>query len=408
MPEGKRQNRLGAWLKAALYHKPRAADEAEPAPEPTPISISARTRLVLALSVVAVLAIVVWVAPSVATVALGGTALALLLSFPVRVMSRYIPRWLAIPVAFILLAALAALAFLILIPALINQLTALTSTVPLLVQNAESTLRDLLDILRERGLLQDRPEDLVSNLSGVVLERAQSLAQGLVSSALGIISGVASAAIQLFGVAFVAIYLLVDSERFRRFFISMTPVGYREDADGLWHQLGTSLSRYLGGLSIILAIQGALSAAALWALDVPYPLLLGAWVSLTAIIPYLGAFLGAIPAIALALAVSPTTAVLTALLFLAIQQLEGNLLTPYIQGQSVRVHPIVVLLAVLFAAEAAGILGIIFTVPTLAVLRVLFDFFSDRLQVRTAPEPGAPPTEAAPWRIHPPRKKPPG
>ena len=405
MKEGEVKGKVGSLLKALSSRKPRAVQE--PAPQPTPILISARTRLVLAFSVVVVLAIVVWVAPSVATVALGGTTLALLLSFPVRIMSDYIPRWLAIPVSFLLLLALAALAFLLLIPALVSQLTALTSTVPFLIQNVESTLRELLDLLRERGLLQDRPQDLLSNLSGVVLERAQSLAQGLVSSALGIISGVASAAIQLFGVAFVAIYLLVDSERFRGFFVSMTPAGYREDADRLWHQLGTSLSRYLGGLSIILAIQGAISAAALWALDVPYPLLLGAWVSLTAIIPYLGAFLGAIPAILLALAVSPTTAVLTALLFLAIQQLEGNLLTPYIQGQSVRVHPIVVLLAVLFAAEAAGILGVIFTVPTLAVLRVLFDFFSDRLQVRPASDPGAPPTDAAPWRIHPSRKKPP-
>ncbi|MDN5697922.1 MAG: AI-2E family transporter, partial [Rubrobacter sp.] len=240
MREGKGKGYPGALLKSSFSSKPRAGNDAKR--EPTPIPISARTRLVLALSVVVVLAIVVLVAPSVATVALGGTALALLLSFPVRVMSRFIPRWLAIPMAFISLLALVALAFLLLIPALVNQLTALTSTVPFLVSNAESTLRDLLDTLRDRGLLQERPQDLISDLSGVVLERAQSLAQGLVGSALGIISGVASAAIQLFGVAFVAIYLLVDSERFRRFFISMTPGGYREDADTLWHQLGTSLS----------------------------------------------------------------------------------------------------------------------------------------------------------------------
>jgi predicted PurR-regulated permease PerM len=238
----------------------------------------------------------------------------------------------------------------------------------------------------------------------VALERLQGLAQSLLGGVFGFISGLANAAIQLFGIAFVSIYLLVDAERFRKFFLSLTPASYQKDADLLWRQLGTSLSRYLAGLAIILVVQGVLSATTLSILDVPYPLLLGAWVSLTAIVPYLGAFLGAIPAIALSLTVSPTTAILTALLFLAIQQLEGNILTPYIQGHSVRVHPIVVLLAVLFAAETAGILGIVFAVPTLAVLRVLFDFFYDRLRVRRAAEAGdsVPETAAGPepWRLH--------
>jgi predicted PurR-regulated permease PerM len=371
--------------------------------EPTPIPISARTRAVLTAVVLGALVLVLWVAPSVATVALGGVALALLLSFPVRLMSRYIPRWLAIPIAFVSLLALVALAFLILIPALASQLAALASTVPTLVSSLEESSRNLLGLFRERGLLQDRPEVLLSNVSGVALDRLQGLAQGLLGGVFGVISGAANAAVQLFGIAFVSIYLLVDAERFRKFFLSLTPASYVEDADLLWHQLGASLSRYLGGLSIILAVQGALSTVALWALDVPFPLLLGVWVSLTAIIPYLGAFLGAIPAIALALTVSPTTAVLAALLFLAIQQLEGNILTPYIQGHSVRVHPIVVLLAVLFAAETAGIIGIVFAVPTLAVLRVLFDFFSERLRVRRAPDPVANAPDAAepePWRIH--------
>lgn len=375
-----------------------------PNPEPTPIPISARTRAVIAAALLLALTLVIWVAPNVATVALGGVALALLLSFPVRLMSRFVPRWVAIPVAFLSLVALVVLAFLLLIPPLVNQLAALASTVPILASSAEEGFRDLMGMLRDRGLLRGSPESLVSDASGVVLNRIQGLAQGLLGGVFGFISGAANVAVQLFGISFVSIYLLVDADRFRRFFLSLVPMDYLGDADLLWWQLGTSLSRYLGGLAIILTVQGFLSALALWILGVPFPLLLGAWVSLTAIIPYLGAFLGAIPALALALTVSPTVAVLTALLFLAIQQLEGNLLTPYIQGQSVRVHPIVVLLAVLFAAEAAGIIGIIFAVPTLAVLRVLFDFFSERLRIRRTSETVAEYAEVTeapePWRRH--------
>jgi predicted PurR-regulated permease PerM len=129
----------------------------------------------------------------------------------------------------------------------------------------------------------------------------------------------------------------------------------------------------------VVFIQGALSAIALFFLGVPYALLLGTWVSITSIIPYLGAVLGAIPAVLLALFESLTTALLTALAFLLIQQLEGNVLTPRIQGQTLRGPSIIIFLAVIAGGEIAGLLGVIFAVPTVAVLRVLFDFFRVRL-----------------------------
>jgi predicted PurR-regulated permease PerM len=129
----------------------------------------------------------------------------------------------------------------------------------------------------------------------------------------------------------------------------------------------------------VLAIQGAVSAVGLFLLGVPYPLVLGAFVSVAAVIPYLGAWLSAIPAVLVALTVSPTTALLTALLFLGIQQLERNFLTPKIQGDTLRVHPILVFLAVIIGGGLGGIFGVIVAVPTLAVLRVLFDFFRVRL-----------------------------
>jgi predicted PurR-regulated permease PerM len=161
------------------------------------------------------------------------------------------------------------------------------------------------------------------------------------------------------------------------------PRRYRRDVRDLWDAFAFSLSRYLSGLGLVAIIQGALSAIALFFLGVPYALLLGTWVSITSIIPYLGAFLGAIPAVLLALFESPTTALLTALAFLLIQQLEGNVLTPRIQGQTLRVPSILIFLAVIAGGEIAGLLGVIFAVPTVAVLRVLFDFFRVRLRTRS-------------------------
>jgi predicted PurR-regulated permease PerM len=81
-----------------------------------------------------------------------------------------------------------------------------------------------------------------------------------------------------------------------------------------------------------------------------------------------------------AVSISPTALLLTALLFLAIQQLEGNFLTPYIQAQTIRVPSLIVFLGVIAGAALAGITGAFFAVPALAASRVIFDFFRARLR----------------------------
>jgi predicted PurR-regulated permease PerM len=209
---------------------------------------------------------------------------------------------------------------------------------------------------------------------------AQNLARQVLGGLLRFVSVTFGIALSLFGVLFVAVYLLVNVRKIKATFLMTAPKRYRRDASELWDSFAFTLSRYLSGLVLDMFIQGAISAVGLFLLGVPYALLLGAWVSLTAIIPYLGAWLGAIPAVIVAFTVSPTTALLTALLYLLIQQLEGNFLQPKIQGTALNMPSILIFLAVIAGGEIAGLLGVIFAVPSLAVLKVLFDFFRARLQ----------------------------
>jgi predicted PurR-regulated permease PerM len=92
--------------------------------------------------------------------------------------------------------------------------------------------------------------------------------------------------------------------------------------------------------------------------------------------------LGAIPAVIVAFTISPLTALLTIIALFIIQQVEGNLLMPRIYGQSLHIHPIPILLAVIVGWGLFGIMGMVLAVPALAVLRVLYDFFSVRLRTR--------------------------
>ena len=354
---------------------------------PTPIFVSPRVAVVIAVLVVAALAYVLYAAPSILIVALGGTALAVVLSFPVRALSHFMPRGPAILLTFLGLLGMVGLALGYLVPLLVQQMSRLVVRTPDIANSANRLLIDAIAFLDRRELLPGSdPEEFGRELVTDLFDRAQALTENLLRDLIVFIPQVFNFGIILFAVIFVAAYLLVDIRKVKAAYLKASPKRYRQDARDLWDDFGVSLSRYLGGLIFVAAVQGVLAGLALWVLDVPFALLLGVWIAITAIIPYLGAFLGAIPAVVLAFFQSPTTGVLAVVAYILIQQLEGNFLTPRIQGQALHVHPILVLLAVIGGGQLAGLAGVIFAVPTLAVLRVFFDFF--RARIRTNPDSG--------------------
>ena len=357
---------------------------------PTLIPISSRVLAALVIFSLVVFAAFLYAAPTVVVVALGGVSLAVVLSYPVAALSRMMPRPLAILATFLSLAGLLVLAGIYLVPPLIEQLTALVASTPEIATGANRYLLDVLEPLEERNLLGGAsPEQFVSGLVNDLFDRLRALTENLLSGLVGFISSAFNIGVGLFGVLFVAVYLLADVRMVKAAYLRAAPVHYRRDVRELWEAFGESFSRYLGGLLFIIVIQGAFAGLALYFLGVPYAILLGAWVSVTAIIPYLGAFLGGIPAVVVALAFDSqtfdsrtTTALLVVAAYVLIQQLESNVLTPRVQGQALRVHPIIVLLAVIGGGELAGLAGVIFAVPALATMRVLLDFFRARVRMK--------------------------
>ncbi len=357
---------------------------------PTPIRVSRRTRTVLIALGFLVFALIMWFSPTVPIVLLGGFAVALVLSFPVRWLSHIMPRWLAMLVTYLVLSGVALLAFLILVPILITQLISFVKAAPEIATSARNTLRSVLQPLTDYGILKGTPDQFMGELGQDLLGLARSFGKQVLGGLVGFVSGTISLAITLFGVLFVSVYLLANVRKVKATFLLAAPKRYRRDAAELWESEGRSLSRYLSGLGIDMLLQGVISSVGLFLLGVPYALLLGTWVAIAAVIPYLGAWLGAIPAVVVALTISPGKAVLTALLYLVIQQVEGNILQPRIQGQALNMPSILIFLGVIAGGEIAGFLGILFAVPTLAVLKVLFDFFRARLYTDESPSDPSP------------------
>ena len=353
-----------------------------PAVRPTPIVVRRRTRNILWATAAILTLLVLWMVPSVITVMIGGGAMALVLSYPVRLLTRVMPRNVAVLITLLSVLAAAILTLLVLVPPVITQLGEFVDDLPGIADEADARLRDFIQDLETDGVLPSDSDDVVRDIQQGLLDRASVGAETLLTGVLGTLTSALGLVVQFFGILFVAIYLLLDAEKLKFRCAQLATARYREDILELWDDLGRSLSRYLGGLIVISGAQGVVAAVGLLVLGVPYALLLGVWTAMTAVIPYLGSWLGAAPALALAFLESPRTGVFALVLYFGMNTIEGNSLTPRIQGQAVQVHPVLVLLAVLAAGGIFGLAGVLLAIPALAMGRVVFDFLRVRVQVR--------------------------
>lgn len=357
----------------------------EPSPDtrvpPTPILISQRTRLLILIAILVGMFLLLRTLPTITSIVLLGSSLALILSFPVRYLQRKLSRRLSILIVTvstfggtILLVGLA-------IPFLMDEISQFAESLPETTTAVTERVSSWLEGMYERGWIDQNPDQLIDDAQSTLLNSAQTIIGTLLDNVVTAMGATVNVVITTFGVLFVAIYMMVDIPKFKNSYIRMWAPQYREDAVVLWDTLGFSLSRYLGAQVVSMALQGFLIFVGLTFLNVPYAFVLGLVQAFTAILPYIGAWIAFIPAFMVALTINWQTAIGVGILYLAMNQIEGNVITPNLQGSAVKVHPILVFIGVIGGSQLFGVIGAIMAVPAIAILRVLFEFFWVRLQV---------------------------
>jgi predicted PurR-regulated permease PerM len=289
----------------------------------------------------------------------------------VRALERLrVPRALAVVGVFGALVLAVTAALLVLIIPAIGQVQSLVQNPDALVERANALLGRAQDLPYVGGRIAGLDEGAITQF---LQSNAPSAGQAL-NMATGFIGGVFGAfgtVLNLLLMLIVSIYLLLDRERITRATLGVVPETVRNHAVELFHAVERTLIRYLKGQFALCAIMGVIGWAIAFFVIGRYSLVIGLWVGLSEIIPVIGAFLGAVPAVLIALVVPEggvTTALIVAGLFLVAQQIEGNILVPRIQGGSVGVHPLWVLFATLAGTALYGIVGAIFAVPSVAII----------------------------------------
>lgn len=166
-------------------------------------------------------------------------------------------------------------------------------------------------------------------------------------------------------------YFLRDEAALKEKLISLFPYRARRRLINLAVEIDTALGAYIRGALLISLAVGLMTYIGLLILGVNFPLVLAIIVGITNLIPYIGPIIGAVPALLLALLEQPLLTLKVLILIIVVQQVESQLITPYVIGRSVRMHPLAIILALLLAGKLFGIVGLILAIPAAIILRIL-------------------------------------
>jgi predicted PurR-regulated permease PerM len=303
-----------------------------------------------------------------------GAGIVFLLEPVVRVFERMrSPRPVAAILALLSLIALVLAVFFLVLPTIRDQAAEVGQRLPDLYLAGINWVRDVganlgLDV--DELLSQEAIEQWLNDPANQ--ETVQNLLLGFGAGAGQVIIGVAEAVAVLVLAPVLALYILIDLEKFKANTLEVTPPKHREEFAFVSGQVGTALGSFVRGQLLVAFIVGFASSVGMWLIDLPFWLLIGIIAGFLNLIPFLGPVVGgALAALVALLNGDVTQAIWAVLIFTAIQQVDNHVITPLVQRARVNLSPLVIVLALVIGGTVAGLLGVLVAVPMTAAIRII-------------------------------------
>lgn len=309
--------------------------------------------------------------------ALGPFILALVLAYLmlplVDFIARYLPRVVAILLVYVVFIGAVWALFSWLFPLIGSQVKELANDIPTYEKQFgqwSSQATEWYNNLPISPDVRQSIENSIKNSLGAIGSAVQGALVGAitaVSRAMGFIVG-------LFIIPFWLFYVLKDRDRGMNALNNMLPRAWRNDVWRILRITNGVLSQYIRGQIILALAVGLASTIGMLIVGAPFPMVLGLISGITEIVPVIGPILGAIPGLILA-AFHPEGWVMVLkvlVVYVIVQQLENNLLVPKIQGDSVKLYPALIMVALVVGSQVGGLLGLVVAVPVAAILRDIY------------------------------------
>jgi len=336
----------------------------------------------LALFLVGVFAAVMFAGDMLVPV-IAGAIIAYLLEGVVRVLERrHVPRLLAVLVVFLLFMLFLTLIIFVLLPQLSKQLTQLVQQIPVMLGEGQRALLRLPEKYPE-VISTVQMTEVISEIRSEVTEFGQRALSWSVSSVVGLITLL----VYFILLPILVFFFLKDKKKIVDWFAGFLPKDYHL-AEKVWNDVDRQIGNYIRGKFWEILIVWLATFVTFTLLDLNFAMLLSVLVGLSVLIPFVGAAVATVPVAMIALFQFGWSAefayVITA--YLVIQGLDGNLLVPLLFSEVVNLHPIAIIVAVLFFGGLWGVWGVFFAIPLATLVQAV---------ITAWPKGGPPPDEAA-------------
>lgn len=310
--------------------------------------------------------------------------LAMVLNPLVELLERVrVPRFAGVFVVYLAFIALVVTAIALLWPPIVQQLRSLATALPGMADQAGDSVARL-QRLADRAQLNI---DVAAQLRRALTTIADHIPQ-FTTSVVNLGMSVARAVTYTIVIVVVSIYMLLDARRIGRWIADHFPTHSPADGAEYVGNAKRAVVDYVKAQVLLSAILGASVGLAMWFLSLigafpsgaRYALFFGVWAGLMEAIPYLGPVLAAVPPTIIAVFESPLSALWVILTFVVIQEVEGHVLVPVIMGSRFRVHPLVVIFAILAGGEIHGITGMLVAIPLIPLIKETLVFLRPRLR----------------------------
>ena len=275
------------------------------------------------------------------------------------------------------------LAFLV-IPGSSIEIRKLVNNIPLYFNNITNFIDDISS--KYYSSIGDLPP-LFQGIEKAVIENVAKIENVIVLGIKNFLEGVinsVSKIISLILTPILTFYFLVDKEFFKKKIIELIPSKHKNEVLSLANEIDTSVSKFVRGRLIMALCVGVATTIFLLTMGVDFAIVIGFITGIADIIPYIGPFLGFLPAVIFAFISSPIKALWVSIFFILIQWAENNILAPKILGNSTGMHPLTILLSIIVGGAIFGVFGMILSVPIVAIIKIFY--IAIRNKVRKPPE----------------------
>jgi predicted PurR-regulated permease PerM len=277
-----------------------------------------------------------------------------------------VSRTISILTSFILSMIIISVVLLMIIPIFVDNIKELTAVLPGMFDEAFKKV----EIFIKGNIPSSWQPEILKEVDNSLIKIQDSLTRAMynfITSLPGTISFVLDVLLGWI----LSFYILKDKEQLVSGLKYFFPKSIRGEMVCFFRDIHRVVLRFIQGQVLIAIIISIIETLGLYLIGMPYATLLGFIGGMSNIIPYFGPYIGAIPALAVALTISPWKALWTAAVFFVVQQLDNIYLSPRIMEGKLRLHPVVTMLAVIVGGKMFGVWGLLFGVPLVAMLKVL-------------------------------------